>query len=158
MWPLNFWLAPAYSSASAPVAAMFAIMTKVGVYTVLRLWTLLFSGQAGASALFGGDWLVYGGMATIICAALAMVAAQRLERMASLSILVSAGILLSAVGFARRNAGNARYSFGTGKVGDLAGFASAMVLGLVSIVIAISTTNRNRPPSPTMRPMPISSS
>ena len=28
MWPLNFWLAPAYSSASAPVAAMFAIMTK----------------------------------------------------------------------------------------------------------------------------------
>ena len=101
MWPLNFWLAPAYSSASAPVAAMFAIMTKVGVYTVLRLWTLLFSGQAGASALFGGDWLVYGGMATIICAALAMVAAQRLERMASLSILVSAGILLSAVGFAQ---------------------------------------------------------
>ena len=62
---------------------------------------LLFSGQAGASALFGGDWLVYGGMATIICAALAMVAAQRLERMASLSILVSAGILLSAVGFAQ---------------------------------------------------------
>ena len=101
MWPLNFWLAPAYSSASAPVAAMFAIMTKVGVYTVLRLWTLLFSGQAGASALFGGDWLVYGGMATIICASLAMVAAQRLERMASLSILVSAGILLSAVGFAQ---------------------------------------------------------
>lgn len=101
MWPLNFWLAPAYSSASAPVAAMFAIMTKVGVYTVLRLWTLLFSGQAGASALFGGDWLVYGGMATIICASLAMVAAQRLERMASLSILVSVGILLSAVGFAQ---------------------------------------------------------
>lgn len=101
MWPLNFWLAPAYSSASAPVAAMFAIMTKVGVYTVLRLWTLLFSGQAGASALFGGDWLVYGGMATIVCAALAMIAAQRLERMASLSILVSAGILLSSVGFAQ---------------------------------------------------------
>jgi len=101
MWPLNFWLAPAYSSASAPVAAMFAIMTKVGVYTVLRLWTLLFSSQAGASALFGGDWLVYGGMATIICAALAMLAAQRLERMASLSILVSAGILLSSVGFAQ---------------------------------------------------------
>jgi multicomponent K+:H+ antiporter subunit D len=101
MWPLNFWLAPAYSSASAPVAAMFLIMTKVGVYTVLRLWTLLFSGQAGASALFGGDWLVYGGMATIVCAALAMLAAQRLERMASLSILVSAGILLSSVGFAQ---------------------------------------------------------
>ncbi|KPA87882.1 multisubunit potassium/proton antiporter, PhaD subunit [Pseudomonas asplenii] len=103
MWPLNFWLVPAYSSASAPVAAIFAIMTKVGVYTLLRLWTLLFSGQAGASAYFGGDWLIYGGMATIGVAAIAIVAAQRLERMASLSILVSAGILLSAVGFAQPN-------------------------------------------------------
>jgi multicomponent K+:H+ antiporter subunit D len=103
MWPLNFWLVPAYSSASAPVAAMFAIMTKVGIYTLLRLWTLLFSGQAGASAYFGGDWLIYGGMATIVCAAMAILAAQRLERMASLSILVSAGILLSAIGFAQPN-------------------------------------------------------
>ncbi|WP_445577948.1 Na(+) H(+) antiporter subunit D [Pseudomonas sp. E141] len=103
MWPLNFWLVPAYSAASAPVAALFAIMTKVGVYTILRLWTLLFSGQAGASAYFGGDWLIYGGMATIICAAIAILAAQRLERMASLSILVSAGILLSAIGFAQPN-------------------------------------------------------
>ena len=101
MWPLNFWLVPAYSSASAPVAALFAIMTKVGVYTVLRLWTLLFSGQAGASAYFGSQWLVYGGMATIFCAALAILPAQRLERMASLSILVSAGILISVIGFAQ---------------------------------------------------------
>ncbi|MFS2202233.1 monovalent cation/H+ antiporter subunit D [Pseudomonas sp. Pseusp3] len=103
MWPLNFWLVPAYSSASAPVAAMFAIMTKVGVYTLLRLWTLLFSAEAGASAFFGGEWLVYGGMATIVCAAIAILAAQRLERMASLSILVSAGILLSTIGFAQPN-------------------------------------------------------
>ena len=101
MWPLNFWLVPAYSAASAPVAAMFAIMTKVGIYTLLRLWTLLFSGSAGASAFFGGDWLIYGGMATIVTAAVAIVAAQRLERLASLSILVSAGILLSAIGFAQ---------------------------------------------------------
>jgi multicomponent K+:H+ antiporter subunit D len=103
MWPLNFWLVPAYSAASAPVAAMFAIMTKVGIYTLLRLWTLLFSAQAGASAFFGGQWLIYGGMATIACAAIAILAAQRLERMASLSILVSAGILLSAIGFAQPN-------------------------------------------------------
>ncbi|WP_010224299.1 monovalent cation/H+ antiporter subunit D [Pseudomonas donghuensis] len=99
IWPLNFWLVPAYSSASAPVAALFAIMTKVGFYTVLRLWTLLFSGQAGASAFFGGDWLIYGGLATLGCAAVSILAAQRLERMASLSILVSAGTLLAAIGF-----------------------------------------------------------
>ncbi len=46
------------------------------------------------------------------------------------------GIAAAAYGFARRNANNRRYSFGTGKVGDLAGFASAMVLGLVSLGIA----------------------
>ncbi|BAP44448.1 monovalent cation/H+ antiporter subunit D [Pseudomonas sp. 21LCFQ02] len=101
MWPLNFWLVPAYSAASAPVAAMFAIMTKVGIYTLLRLWTLLFSSHAGESAFFGGEWLIFGGMATIATAAIAVIAAQRLERMASLSILVSAGILLAAIGFAQ---------------------------------------------------------
>jgi multicomponent K+:H+ antiporter subunit D len=101
MWPLNFWLVPTYSAASAPVAALFAIMTKVGIYTVLRLWTLLFSGQAGASAYFAGDWLIGGGLATIACATLAIMASQRLERMASLSILVSAGVLLAAIGFAQ---------------------------------------------------------
>ncbi|MCG8295523.1 monovalent cation/H+ antiporter subunit D [Pseudomonas entomophila] len=99
IWPLNFWLVPAYSSASAPVAALFAIMTKVGLYAVLRLWTLLFSGQAGASSFFGGDWLVYGGLVTLAVAATSILAAQRVERLAALSILVSAGTLLAAVGF-----------------------------------------------------------
>ncbi len=99
IWPLNFWLVPAYASASAPVAALFAIMTKVGFYAMLRLWTLLFSGQAGASAFFGGQWLVYGGLATLSIAAVSLLAAQRLERMAALSILMSAGTLMAAIGF-----------------------------------------------------------
>lgn len=99
IWPLNFWLVPAYSSASAPVAALFAIMTKVGFYAVLRLWTLLFSSQAGASAFFGSQWLVYAGLVTLAIAACSILAAQRLERMAALSILVSAGTLMAAIGF-----------------------------------------------------------
>ncbi|MCP1445967.1 cation diffusion facilitator family transporter [Pseudomonas sp. GGS8] len=49
---------------------------------------------------------------------------------------VALGIAAAAYSFARRHANNARFSFGTGKVGDLAAFASAMVLGLVSIGIA----------------------
>ena len=40
-WPLNFWLPPAYANACAPVAAVFAIMTKVGIYALLRLGSLL---------------------------------------------------------------------------------------------------------------------
>lgn len=45
------------------------------------------------------------------------------------------GIAAAAYGFARRHAGSARFSFGTGKVGDLAGFASALILGLVALGI-----------------------
>ncbi|MDB5488807.1 MAG: hypothetical protein JWQ58_2522 [Reyranella sp.] len=41
-----------------------------------------------------------------------------------------------AYAYAKRHAANRRFSFGTGKVGDLAGFASAMVLGLVALGIA----------------------
>ena len=37
IWPLSFWLSTAYMASAAPVAAMFAIMTKVGVYVILRL-------------------------------------------------------------------------------------------------------------------------
>jgi multicomponent K+:H+ antiporter subunit D len=99
MWPLNFWLVPAYMAASAPVAALFAIMTKVGVYTVLRLWTLFFSAQAGGSALFGADILIYGGLVTLAFGALGMLASQQLSRLASFSTIVSAGTLLSVVGF-----------------------------------------------------------
>ena len=48
-----------------PVAALFAILTKVGVYAVLRLWLLLFGEGAGHSAGFGGAWLLFGGLLTI---------------------------------------------------------------------------------------------
>ena len=33
-WPLNFWLVPAYAAATPPVAAIFALLTKVGVYAL----------------------------------------------------------------------------------------------------------------------------
>ena len=45
MWPLGFWLGPAYAAASAPAAALFVVMTKVGVYAVIRISTLFFSGD-----------------------------------------------------------------------------------------------------------------
>jgi multisubunit Na+/H+ antiporter MnhC subunit len=48
-WPLNFWLPSTYASASTPVAALFAILTKLGAYAVLRVWTVLFGPDAGVS-------------------------------------------------------------------------------------------------------------
>ncbi|MDB5817730.1 MAG: cation:proton antiporter, partial [Rhizobacter sp.] len=99
MWPLNFWLVPAYSAASAPVGGLFAIMTKVGVYTVLRLWTVWFPATAGASAYFGGRWLVIGGLATLAFGALGVLASHQFNRLASFTLLVSSGTLLAAIGF-----------------------------------------------------------
>jgi multicomponent K+:H+ antiporter subunit D len=98
VWPLNFWLVPAYSAASAPVAALFAIMTKVGLYAVLRLWTLFFPAESGAAAPFGGHALVWGGLATLAFGAIGALASQHLGRLAGFSIIVSAGTLLAAIG------------------------------------------------------------
>jgi multicomponent K+:H+ antiporter subunit D len=96
MWPLCFWLPGTYSAASAPAAALFAILTKVGVYIVLRIWLLLFA-PGSASAGFGSTWLIVGGMATIAFGTLGVIASQNLPRLASYSILVSSGTVLAVV-------------------------------------------------------------
>lgn len=62
-----------------------------------------------------------------------------------------AGALAVAAGayaFARRNAHNRRFTFGTGKVGDLAGFASALVLALIALGIAVESVSRLFDPTP----------
>ncbi len=99
LWPLNAWLPPAYAAASAPVAALFAILTKVGVYAVLRLWTLCFPADAGSSAHFGGDVLIWGGLATLAFGTVGMFASQQVGRLAGFSVITSAGTLIAAVGF-----------------------------------------------------------
>ncbi len=120
VWPLNAWLVPAYSAASAPVAALFALMTKVGVYALLRLWTLLFPANASGSAAFGGPVLLYGGLATIAFGVVGLMASMRLGRIASFSIIVSSGTLLA--------------SFGTGT----AAMTSAALFYLISATLAVS--------------------
>ena len=99
LWPLNFWLPGTYGAASAPVTALFAILTKVGVYAVLRLWTLCFPADAGGSALFGSGALVWGGVLTLAFGAVGMLASQQLARFASYSVIASSGTLIAAFGF-----------------------------------------------------------
>ena len=99
LWPLNFWLPPAYASASAPAAALFAILTKVGVYAILRLWTLCFPATAGASAHFGSEVLVWGGMATLAFGSIGMLASQHVGRLAGFGVIASSGTLIAAIGF-----------------------------------------------------------
>lgn len=94
-WPLGFWLEDTYAAACAPVAAMFAIMSKVGVYAILRLWLLCFGPEAGASAGFAADWLLATGIATLAFGSFGVLAAQELGRLAASAVLVSSGTLLA---------------------------------------------------------------
>jgi cation diffusion facilitator family transporter len=55
-----------------------------------------------------------------------------------------AALLVASLAYAlaRRRAGDARFAFGTGKLGDLAGFANAVVLGITAILIAVESVQR----------------
>lgn len=105
IWPLSFWLPTAYMAGAAPVAAMFAIMTKVGVYVLLRLSFLTFGVAAGASAGYGSLVLVGGGLATVAYGLVGILASQSLGRMAAHLVLVSSGTVLASAGFVLEGAG-----------------------------------------------------
>jgi multicomponent K+:H+ antiporter subunit D len=95
-WPLNLWLPSAYGAALAPVAAVFAVLTKVGVYALLRVGTLMSEDEAAASQL--GVAMFYFGLATLVTGTIGMLAAHSLARLVSYSVAVSTGILLAALG------------------------------------------------------------
>jgi multicomponent K+:H+ antiporter subunit D len=92
-WPLNFWLPGTYAAAGAPVAAVFAISTKVGVYAMLRLVSLL----EDPSAPFGGMWLFGGAIATIVFGIAGVLASRQLARVVAFTVVVSSGTLLAAI-------------------------------------------------------------
>lgn len=98
VWPMGFWLVPAYSAAGAPVAALFSIMTKVGIYAILRLWSLGFSAEEG-TLRWGADWLVAGGLATVAFGLLGLLQARQLGRVTGFGVMVTSGTLLAAIGF-----------------------------------------------------------
>ncbi|RGP35870.1 monovalent cation/H+ antiporter subunit D [Pseudotabrizicola alkalilacus] len=124
IWPMSFWLPTAYMAGAAPVAAMFAIMTKVGVYIILRLSFLVFGAGAGASAGFGAPVVIAGGMATVAFGLLGVLASQGLGRMAAHLVLVSSGTVLAAGGFVL--------------AGDNPQIMAAALFYLVSSTLAIS--------------------
>jgi multicomponent K+:H+ antiporter subunit D len=94
MWPLGFWLVPAYSAAAAPVSAVFAILSKVGVYALLRL-SLLVPAEGEA---FGAMLIFVGGTLTLIFASIGILASQSLQRASAYFVLMSSGTLLATFG------------------------------------------------------------
>jgi multicomponent K+:H+ antiporter subunit D len=135
MWPLCFWLPPTYAAAPPPVGSIFAVLTKVGAYIVLRLWLLLFGGEAGASAQFGGEWLLLGGMATIAFGAIGCLAAQDMARLAAFSVLVSSGTVLAVTGMAQVNLTSGALFY-----------LISSTLGLAAFFLVIELVERGREP------------
>ncbi|MGE6606318.1 monovalent cation/H+ antiporter subunit D [Halomonas sp. NPDC076908] len=103
--PLYFWLPATYASAPAPVAALFAIMTKVGLYALLRVQTLVFADSPAATLI--NAWLWWGGLATLLFAAIGVLAARDMRTLAAYLVLVSVGTLLSGAGMGHVPANNA---------------------------------------------------
>jgi multicomponent K+:H+ antiporter subunit D len=100
--PFSLWLPAAYGAASAPVAALFAIMTKVGAYSILRVDTLLFGNEAGPAAGLLAPWLLPLALATLLAGMLGVLAANRLREQAAYLVLASVGTLLTAFGIGGR--------------------------------------------------------
>ncbi|RQH05489.1 monovalent cation/H+ antiporter subunit D [Paraburkholderia dinghuensis] len=96
VFPLSFWLPQAYRSAIGPVAALFAIMTKVGVYAMLRCDALVFGAAGGILEGFMHNWAWWLAIATIVFGALGALAVSSLKTTTAYLVLVSVGLLIAA--------------------------------------------------------------
>ncbi len=118
VWPLNFWLVNGYSSAAPPIGAMFSVLTKVGVYALLRIGSLMFPNTLPAP--FNLDWIFQIGFITLLFGCFGLLGTYRIERLSGYCTIISAGILLMSMGI-------------PGSI-----FKAAAIFYLVSSVLAIS--------------------
>ncbi|MCF6782915.1 monovalent cation/H+ antiporter subunit D [Stutzerimonas stutzeri] len=93
--PLYFWLPRAYAAAPAAVAALFAIMTKLGLYAIVRVFTLIFGSEAGVLNNMVLEWLWPLSMLTLAAGVLGALAARNLQILLSYLVVVSVGTLLA---------------------------------------------------------------
>jgi multicomponent K+:H+ antiporter subunit D len=135
MWPLGFWLPTTYASASPPVGAMLVLMTKVGIYAVLRVWLAVFGDAAGELGGFGLTALTVGGMATLLFGAVGMLASEDGGRMAGYGAIISSGMLLAAIG----HSGNAVLVSGLY-------YLIGSTLAMAAFMLLIELAERIRPP------------
>ncbi len=100
MFPMYMWLPETYARSPAPVVALFAIMTKLGVYASLRVYGTLFGADAGELANFAWPWLLAGGAIGLGLASLGALSAKSLGTLGGYLVVASAATLFIAVGLA----------------------------------------------------------
>jgi len=96
--PLFFWLPDAYSNASSPVASLFTIMTKVGVYAILRVYTLAFGAPSTGIGGLAADFVMAAALTTLAVGMLGSLQARSLRRLIAYQAIASVGTMLTAVG------------------------------------------------------------
>lgn len=95
--PLHLWLPNTYATAMPVVAALFAIMTKVGVYSMMRVYTLIFGDEAGELTHMAQSWLWWLALATIAMGAVGVLASQDLRKLTANLVIISVGTLVALV-------------------------------------------------------------
>lgn len=95
--PLHFWLPNTYTHAPAPVAALFAIMTKVGAYAILRVFTLIFGPSLALTGTLFSDLLMPAALITTVIGMIGVLAGGSLARVASFAAVGSMGTLFIAI-------------------------------------------------------------
>ncbi|NNC75149.1 MAG: Na+/H+ antiporter subunit D [Acidimicrobiia bacterium] len=94
IFPLFFWLPDSYPTAVTPVTAIFAgLLTKVGVYAIVRTQTLLFPSE-GPSELI----LAVAGL-TMVVGVLGAIAQGDIKRILSFHIISQIGYMIMGLGF-----------------------------------------------------------
>ncbi len=88
--PLHLWLPRAYVGAAPTVAALFAIMTKVGAYAIIRTGPLIFGGAIG-------PYMLPAALGTMLLGFTGFLAARHLRETAAFGLMGSTAILLTAV-------------------------------------------------------------
>lgn len=96
--PLHFWLPSAYSEAPGPVAALFAIMTKVGAYAIIRIYTLVFPPDLDVTAGLHETWLLPLALISLAVGMIGVLAARRLDRLVAFAVIGSMGMVMTAIG------------------------------------------------------------
>ncbi len=95
--PLHFWLPSSYAEAPAPVAALFAIMTKVGAYAIIRVYTMIFPPDLDVTAGLHATWLLPAALISLGLGAAGVLAARKLDRLVTFSVIGSMGMVMVTI-------------------------------------------------------------
>ena len=108
--PLHLWLPRTYAAATPAVAALFAIMTKVGVYALIRVVPQVFGEGAGAAEWVPAPWLLPAALLSACVGFAGVFTARSLSEQAAYAVIGSTGTLLIAVaGWSTASLGAALY-------------------------------------------------